>query len=457
LGATLGRTAGNRLDPEARLLELGLAAKSMCSAIHVSGRRIDETIGTSIRPTCSDGAAIAYATPGDGRVIASAGDLAREAVFAGDAGGVLLPLGAGGVYFEQRPLPDVGEGTIPFATDPAFDAAVRQAFAASPDTMTASVAIWHRGQIVAEAYGRGAHRAMRLESWSMGKSIVAIMIARAVALGLLTLDEPLGLKEWSDPCDPRHAITVAHALRMSSGLDFSAPWALDFDPARHGYPDHGFIYSGAVDIRALAASRPLRHPPGSFGAYKNGDTLLLLAALEDRLDRIGVPLRRWIRHEVLEPAGAGGIVIETDPYGNPFCTGNVFGRALDWVALARLFLPGEAQRSGLDLDAEVLAACLSPTPAWRGSYGMAQAPEGFSDSIYGGHVWLNRHAPGDRWPAPDDTAFFLGVGGQYAFIVPSLDLVVVRMGHVLGMTAQGAGRGHVPGLLRLACEAARRS
>jgi len=88
---------------------------------------------------------------------------------------------------------------------------------------------------------------------------------------------------------------------------------------------------------------------------------------------------------------------------------------------------------------------------------MAEPPGAFSGSIYGGQVWLNQHAREDRWPAPDDTTFFLGVGGQYTFMIPSLDLVVVRMGHIRGTTDTGAGRGHVPAMLEAACAVARNS
>lgn len=388
-------------------------------------------------------------------MVAHSQGLERVAEFAGDAGAVLLPVGASGVFFAQRALNQPDQFPFELTPSKAFEEAAQRAFAGSPETLTAAVVILHRGRIVAQQYANGAHCDMRLESWSMGKTITALALARASYEGLLALDEPLALREWRDADDPRREITFEHALRMSSGLDFSAPWAEDFDAERHGIPDHGYIYSGAIDIRALAASRSLLHSPGSFGAYKNGDTLLLLAALEDRLEKAGIALRDWIMDEVLIPAGASGIVLETDPYGNPFCTGNVLGRAIDWVALARLFLQGEADRIGLGLDKHVLSACLSPSPGWQGKYWMADAPTDFQDSIYGGQLWLNRHAPEDRWPAPDDTAFLLGVGGQYAFVVPSLDLVVVRMGHILGMIAEGVGRGHVPELLRLSCEAAR--
>ncbi len=58
----------------------------------------------------------------------------------------------------------------------------------------------------------------------------------------------------------------------------------------------------------------------------------------------------------------------------------------------------------------------SPAPAW-------------SSPVYGGSFWLNR-LPAFR--LPPDAYFAAGAGGQYTIIVPSLDLVVVRMGHLRG-------------------------
>ncbi|MEO0881363.1 MAG: serine hydrolase [Pseudomonadota bacterium] len=437
------------------LLNLGLIVKGVCSGIFVSKRPLEDILRQSVRPSLGQGREVSIDLSIDGQVTARCGTLARTAIWTGAQGAVLLPLGANDVFFTRRhakSAPAIIE-KLSVAPDPTFQTAAESAFRTDPDTMTAAVAILHRGELVAERYGAGASATMALEAWSMGKSLAAILLACAVADGLISLDEPLALREWISPDDPRAAISVEHALRMSSGLDFSASWASDYEPQRHGYPDHGFVYSGALDTRALVASRPLRHAPGTYGAYKNGDTLLLMAALEDRLIASGHDPLTWPYERLLGPLGADSILLETDPYGHFLITGYIHGTARDWARLAQIFLDESLARA-LKIDWTVLQACLLPSPAWKGQYWMSEAPVGFQGSIYGGQIWLNQHAPSDRWPAPDDTAFFLGVGGQYGFIVPSLDLVVVRLGHLRGSVDTNAGRGHVPDLLAAACEAA---
>ncbi|MEM9376493.1 MAG: serine hydrolase [Pseudomonadota bacterium] len=438
------------------LLDLGLIAKGVCSGLFVSRRAVDDILKQSVRAELSGGRAVEIDLSVPRQVTARCDGLARTALFTDGQGAVLLPIGAAQPFFTPRAPEPTPPRVSPLEEQPqaAFEAAAECAFRHPPETMTAAVCILHKGTLVAEIYNAGADRNMPLEAWSMGKSLAALLLACAIADGLIGLNEALDLKEWIDRSDPRRSIRVEDALRMSSGLAFSAAWAGDYDASRDGYPDHGLIYSGALDARALVTSRAARHPPGSFGAYKNSDTLLLMAALEDRLIDAGLDPLTWPYQRLLHPLGASTVLLETDPYGHALITGYVYGCARDWGRLAQVFID-RALADAIGADWACLQTCLTPTPAWSGQYWMSAAPAGFRDSIYGGQIWLNRHAPEDRWPAPEDTAFFLGIGGQYAFLVPSLDLIVVRMGHIRGTLETEAGRGHVPALLEAACNAAR--
>jgi CubicO group peptidase (beta-lactamase class C family) len=59
------------------------------------------------------------------------------------------------------------------------------------------------------------------------------------------------------------------------------------------------------------------------------------------------------------------------------------------------------------------------------------APAWLTDNnpVYGGFFWINGD---DAWPIPKTAYFMAGAGGQYTFIIPSHDLVVVKLGHYRG-------------------------
>jgi len=61
----------------------------------------------------------------------------------------------------------------------------------------------------------------------------------------------------------------------------------------------------------------------------------------------------------------------------------------------------------------------TPAPAWVAD----KLP------IYGGFFWINGLG---QYPVPRDSYYMAGAGGQTTMIVPSHDLVVVRLGHYKG-------------------------
>ena len=86
------------------------------------------------------------------------------------------------------PMGDVLSDTpLPADVDAALlDQATRTFFANDLDRRAAFVVV-HRGRIVKEEYGSGAHQDMQLESWSIGKSITATFIGRLIEMGRLDL------------------------------------------------------------------------------------------------------------------------------------------------------------------------------------------------------------------------------------------------------------------------------
>ena len=108
----------------------------------------------------------------------------------------------------------------------------------------------------------------------MGKSITSTLFALLVKDGTYTLEQPAPVPEWQKPGDPRGAIRNIDLLRMSSGLRFIATQDPDYSPDK-GYPDHFYIYTGAIDAFEYSVNVPLQFPPNTEGRYRNCDPLTI--------------------------------------------------------------------------------------------------------------------------------------------------------------------------------------
>ena len=98
---------------------------------------------------------------------------------------------------------------------------------AGPLATTYAVIVVHGGKVVAERYqGQLEHfdrppdpvtPQTRLLSWSMAKSMLHAVVGLLVGDGVLDLDGPAGVPEWSDADDPRHAITLRQKEELNLG------------------------------------------------------------------------------------------------------------------------------------------------------------------------------------------------------------------------------------------------
>jgi CubicO group peptidase (beta-lactamase class C family) len=119
------------------------------------------------------------------------------------------------------------------------------------------------------------------------------------------------------------------------------------------------------------------------------------------------------------------MVVETDPYGDFLLQGSEFASARDWARLGNLYLQDGVWNGERILPEGWSKFVSTLAPAW----------EADKRPIYGGFFWLN----GDgTYPVPKDAYYMSGAGGQTTLIVPSHDLVVVRLGHYKGAAQGGA-------------------
>lgn len=280
----------------------------------------------------------------------------------------------------------------------AFD---RKSYAETDDVVTTGVIVAFEGRIIAERYreGFGPHSGYR--TWSTAKSITAALVGIASLKGILDLDAPASIPEWSFPGDPRQKITHKHLLWMSSGL-FS------------GGANTNALYFGGQDVISAATTTVLEAPPGTRWKYANNDTLLLLRALRYRLAD-DLRYLRFPYDELFHPLGMYHTRMEVDHLGNFIGSSQTYTTARD-LARFGLFLAADGLWNGRRLLPEGwirFASTPAPSkPVVTGQWG------------YGAQFWLLDQMPG----IPPGTYTTAGNKGQYVTVVPDRHLVIVRTG-----------------------------
>jgi len=423
----LGAAAAVALHTGYRVAQIGtgLAAKTVCSGVFLSGRTPESVQAEDLgayrsRPLdlvelhVDRGAGVVT-----GRLL---GIAERQAVYR-EGFGCTLAIGtsvAGLKAAAPKLLPIArGDGVWPegeqvaFAPRAALEQALDEAFAepgAEPPKRTRAVVVVHRGRIVAERYAQGFGPDTPLPGWSMSKSVVGALAGTLVGLGLWRLDAPVPLAAWRVPGDPRAAITLDQLLAMSSGLEFEEAY-------RSPLSDVNLMLWAGGDAGGYAAAKRLAHPPGAHWQYASGTTNVLAAAMRETL---GSAYAGYPRRALFEPLGMSSAVIEPDASGTFVGSSLMLATARDWARFGLLFA-----NDGLWKGTRVLPegwVRYSATPA-------AAAPA----RNYGAHWWLKLARPPGARPAelPPDTLHAAGHGGQYVSVVPSRALVVVRLGHAI--------------------------
>ena len=431
------RTPANYI-PIGTPVELGLAgyAKVLCSAVFVSGRDATEAARNSgyflMPPELADKPT--WTIDREQKTVRMTLDgITREAKYYGDQGCIIHQQDKPTIFFKpvavRSRLPDaatqpwpmgdrVDDRPLPAAIDrEKLNAAVEAAFA-DPEALTAGFIVVHKGRIIAERYMPGITRDTQLESWSMGKSITATLFALLVKDGTYTLEQPAPVPLWQRPSDPRRAIRNIDLLRMSSGLRFIATQDPDYTPDK-GYPDHFYIYTGAVDAFDYSLNQPLQFPVNTEGRYRNCDPLIIGYLIKQAVTKRGEEYLTFPQRALFDRIGIRRQVLETDPYGNFLLTGYDYGTPRNWARLGLLYLQDGVWQGERILPEGWTKFVSTPAPAWK-------------QPVYGGLFWINSDG---GWNLPRDAYFMAGAGGQNTFVIPSHDLVVVRMGHFRGASA----------------------
>jgi CubicO group peptidase (beta-lactamase class C family) len=428
-------------------------AKTLCSAVFITGLDPDfaaENVGYFTGPYEERKHVTAKRIDRENKEVhlTLASGVVRTAKYLGDQGCVALPVGMESVHYTpvalKSNLPDAAttpwpmgdvlpEEALPAELDAEkVTAAVNAAFEPASGMTAAFVVTW-KGRIIGEKYGDGLNMNTSLESWSMGKSLTATLMGIMIQQGVYQLDQPAPVPEWQEEGDPRAQIRISDVLRMSSGLRCRAPGEPGLDPAL-GYLDHLYLYTGGANSFQWAATRPQEWPPNTVGRYRNCDPVLINYLVRLGVEGRGEEYLSFPRRALFDKIGIRNMVVEADPYGNFLLQGYELGSGRDWARLGNLYLQDGVWNGERILPEGYRDFVRTVAPAW--------AADG--RPVYGGFFWINGT---ETFPIPKEAYYMAGAGGQSTIIIPSHDLVVVRLGHYKGASPGDEALGRALGLL----------
>jgi CubicO group peptidase (beta-lactamase class C family) len=287
------------------------------------------------------------------------------------------------------------------------------------DTDTQALLVIHNDRLVLERYGPGIERASLLTSFSVAKSFVSTLVGIAVEQGHITsIGDPVTdyLPELTDRDSRFSRITVRDLLTMSSGLDYQAFrwWFFNGDdPLTTYHPDQ----------RELCLSHPdiVTEPDRRF-LYNKCHPQLLGMILERTTGR---SVTEFTQRELWDPLGMeydGSWSLDSEDSGFEKMEAGLNARAVDFAKLGRLFLD-DGQVDGRRLvSADWVTMASGTDPAGR-------APE-FDQTQHYGFMWW-------AWTRDDGAVDYAAWGdrGQFVFVSPSNDVVIVRHGRNYGLDA----------------------
>lgn len=310
-------------------------------------------------------------------------------------------------WFPSRPMSAAPDPVVLESTG-AADAAVgeievdgRPLAELLADTETTAFLVAIGEELVHEAYFTDSSREGMQTSFSTAKSFDATMVGIAIEEGLLSLDDPV--TAWVPELlesDPGFAdITIEHLVSMASGIryrDNALPWG---DASRTYY---------GPDLREVALSAEIERPPGEEFLYCNYNPLILGMILERAT---GMPVTEYLESRIWHPMGAqyeGSWSLDSEASGFEKMESGINGRAVDFLKL------GLVHAHGGVIDGRQVV------PAWWVEAATTRRAEPYDG--YGYHWWT-----------PERSGFSaIGNHGQFIWVDPEADVVVVRMGRSYG-------------------------
>jgi CubicO group peptidase (beta-lactamase class C family) len=283
---------------------------------------------------------------------------------------------------------------------------------------TTAFLVVHDDELLYERYFNGYDDTSVQTSFSMAKSFASALVGIAIDEGhIKSVDEPITnyIPELLEKDKRFGSITIRHLLTMSSGIKYEEggdlPWSEEADDTKTYY---------ATDLRELALDNcRIEGEPGQYFEYNNYNPLLIGMILERAT---GMPVSRYMEKKLWKPMGMeadGSWSLDSESSGFEKMESGVNARARDFARFGMLFAE-EGDWEGRQLISQ-------------GWVEESTRPDATTDpSLDYQYFWWVNASDGENY-------HFSARGnyGQYIYVAPEKDLVIVRLGKEEGEKGYG--------------------
>lgn len=278
-------------------------------------------------------------------------------------------------------------------------------YAFADERNTQAVVVVRHETIVAEWYANDRDASSLGASWSIAKSFTSALIGIAIERGEIpSVDTPMYTWFPEFLGTDKESITLRDVLEMASGIEWVESYELD--DVRDSDIAEMALTRGPSHL-GVVLDNPLAHTPGTRFNYSSGDTMMLSHVIQTAT---GMRADEYAQRYLFGPLGIEDAQWWRDRSGHTltYCCADLTAR--DFARFGQLYLDGGVYAGRRIVNPSWVAQSVAPSRA---------------DREYGFQWWLT----GNYEPRlPADTFSAEGVDGQFIYVIPSLDLVVVRLG-----------------------------
>jgi CubicO group peptidase (beta-lactamase class C family) len=271
---------------------------------------------------------------------------------------------------------------------------------------TCALLVVHRDSLLFEKYWRGYTDSTKSNSFSMAKSFTGMLVGIAIEDGYIrSLDQPVSdfIPQFAE--GKNSELTLRHLITMSSGIPFGESYASPF-----GYMARAY-YGKNLEEETLKYN--VEKTPGTVWSYEGGNSVLLGLVLKNAT---GKTPSQYFAEKIWSCIGTeheGHWNLDHEN-GLEKTFSGFYATARDFARIGKLYLHDGAWEGDTLMDPEFVKASVTPC--------LIPDPEGTPCAWYGYHWWIGEHR-GEYFYS------CRGMRGQYIAVVPSRELVVVRLGH----------------------------